>query len=51
MFANTLFCSNIAIFGNWNLSNSRFYIFLPMDELSPDIGLRKKNRVVMEFLN
>ena len=42
MFANTLFCSNIAIFGNRNLPNSRFYIFLPLDEPSLDIGLRKE---------
>lgn len=50
MFASTLLCSNIAIFGNVNLSNSRFYIFLPLDELSLDIVLGKKN-IVRGFLN
>lgn len=44
MFASTLLCSNIAIFGNVNLSNSRFYIFLPLYELSSDIGLGKEKR-------
>jgi len=44
MFASTLFCSNIAIFGNLNLSNSRFYIFLPLNELSSGIVLEKEKR-------
>lgn len=50
MFASTLLCSNIAIFGSVNLTNSRFYIFLPLGELSLDIVLGKKN-IVRGFLN